>query len=122
MKGNKVIFSKVKKIIGEHSRYSCFAESIEAKREFYEQYLPGEDREDLLRLYAISRVSNLRVVGGHSHDLMMHFLDNKGRVEELIDWLKEVDARNAIIVFDSSFLFFNTLKMDGEMYLLCPVN
>ena len=118
MKGNKVIFSKVKKIIGEHSRYSCFAESIEAKREFYEQYLPGEDREDLLRLYAISRVSNLRVAGGHSHDLMMHFLDNK----ELIDWLKEVDARNAIIVFDSSFLFFNTLKMDGEMYLLCPVN
>ena len=122
MKGNKVIFSKVKKIIGEHSRYSCFAESIEAKREFYEQYLPGEDREDLLRLYAISRVSNLRVAGGHSHDLMMHFLDNQDRVEEMIDWLKEVDARNAIVVFDSSFLFFNTLNMGGEMYLLCPVN
>lgn len=122
MKGNKVIFSKVKKIIGEHSRYSCFAESIEAKREFYEQYLPGEDREDLLRLYAISRVSNLRVVGGRSHDLMMHFLDNQDRVEEMIDWLKEVDARNAIVVFDSSFLFFNTLNMGGDMYLLCPVN
>lgn len=122
MKGNKVIFSKVKKIIGEHSRYSCFAESIEAKREFYEQYLPGEDREDLLRLYAISRVSNLRVAGGHSHDLMMHFLDNQDRVEEMIDWLKEVDARNAIVVFDSSFLFFNTLNMGGDMYLLCPVN
>lgn len=122
MKGNKVIFSKVKKIIGEHSRYSCFAESIQAKREFYEQYLPGEDREDLLRLYAISRVSNLRVVGGRSHDLMMHFLDNQDRVEEMIDWLKEVDARNAIVVFDSSFLFFNTLNMGGDMYLLCPVN
>ena len=122
MKGNKVIFSKVKKIIGEHSRYSCFAESIEAKREFYEQYLPGEDREDLLRLYAISRVLNLRVVGGRSHDLMMHFLDNQDRVEEMIDWLKEVDARNAIVVFDSSFLFFNTLNMGGDMYLLCPVN
>ena len=122
MKGNKVIFSKVKKIIGEHSRYSCFAESVEAKREFYEQYLPGEDREYLLRLYAISRVSNLRVAGGRSHDLMMHFLDNQDRVEEMIDWIKEVDARNAIVVFDSSFLFFNTLKMDGEMYLLCPVN
>lgn len=122
MKGNKVIFSKVKKIIGEHSRYSCFAESIEAKREFYEQYLPGEDREDLLRLYAISRVSNLRVAGGRSHDLMMHFLDNQDRVEEMIDWLKEVDARNAIVVFDSSFLFFNTLNMGGDMYLLCPVN
>lgn len=122
MKDNKVIFSKVRKIIEGYSRYSCFAESVEAKREFYEQYLLGEEREDLLRLYAISRVLNLRVAGGHSHDLMMHFLDNKGRVEELIDWLKEVDARNAIIVFDSSFLFFNTLKMDGEMYLLCPVN
>ena len=122
MKGNKVIFSKVRKIIEGYSRYSCFAESVDAKREFYEQYLPGEDREDLLRLYSISRVSNLRVVGGRSHDLMMHFLDNQDRVEEMIDWLKEVDARNAIVVFDSSFLFFNTLNMGGDMYLLCPVN
>ena len=122
MKGNKVIFNNVRELIKDCSLSNEFADFVEMKINFYHDYCNGEKREDLERLHVIALKLDVRATGGKSWQYMSNRLDEPKSVERLIKDLTSVIEKHAVMVFDPTFTKFNTLNMDGRVFLLIPAN